>query len=42
MDKELEYIEREIENHERDEQEEREDEINMGVDIANDEVEEQQ
>lgn len=32
---ELKSVEREIENHEIDEREEREDEINMGVDKAN-------
>lgn len=37
MNEEIRDIEREIENHERDEQEEREDEINIGVDIANEE-----
>ena len=36
---ELRSIEREIEAHEREEEEERQDEINMGVDVANEELE---
>jgi len=37
MEDELRSIEREIEAHEREEEEERQDEINMGVDVANEE-----
>lgn len=38
MNDEIRSIDREIAEHEREEEEERQDEINMGVDVANEEI----